>query len=149
MRLVFDISSVMIVAENVMTAQRTIELAFRFGRDNDLTGIGGPDKSDFQAAQEILDNGEGLLFDELKTLDTLAKKIRDKRAKNGSIEQQFSCSDFSPMHNMYCSASHRVNFSNRRFFFSFACLCLVTNKDWKRETSLQRSFFSPHLIPFF
>lgn len=39
----------------------------------------------YEEAQKILDNGEGILYDELNTLNELAKKLREKREKNGAV----------------------------------------------------------------
>ena len=40
----------------------------------------------YEGAQEVMDTGEGDYASELKKLDTLAKKLRKKRFKNGSID---------------------------------------------------------------
>ncbi|MFZ2484711.1 MAG: ribonuclease R [Minisyncoccia bacterium] len=40
----------------------------------------------YEEAQEILDKGSGTLFNELKTLDTLAKKLRVEKFKKGAID---------------------------------------------------------------
>jgi ribonuclease R len=40
----------------------------------------------YEEAQEILDNGTGLFFDELKILDTLAKKLRVEKFMKGAID---------------------------------------------------------------
>lgn len=40
----------------------------------------------YKEAQNTIDAGSGELYDELATLDTLAKKIRAERGKNGAIE---------------------------------------------------------------
>jgi ribonuclease R len=40
----------------------------------------------YEEAQGILDNNSGLYFDELKTLDTLAKKLRIEKFKKGAID---------------------------------------------------------------
>ncbi len=40
----------------------------------------------YEEAQEILDAGSGTFFEELKTLDTLAKKLRVEKFKKGAIE---------------------------------------------------------------
>lgn len=39
----------------------------------------------YEEAQEIIESGEGILSDEVLTLDKLAKTLRDKRFKKGSI----------------------------------------------------------------
>ncbi len=39
----------------------------------------------YEEAQEILDKGEGIYYNELNTLNTLSKKLREKRFKSGSI----------------------------------------------------------------
>lgn len=41
---------------------------------------------DYEEAQEILDKGSGTLFEELKTLNELAKKLRKEKFKNGAID---------------------------------------------------------------
>ena len=40
----------------------------------------------YEEAQEILDKGKGTFFNELKTLDTLAKKLRVEKFKKGAID---------------------------------------------------------------
>jgi ribonuclease R len=40
----------------------------------------------YEEAQEILDNGTGLFYNELKTLDTLAKKLREEKFRKGAID---------------------------------------------------------------
>ena len=40
----------------------------------------------YEEAQEILDKGEGIFYKELKTLDTLAKKLRVEKFKKGAID---------------------------------------------------------------
>ena len=40
----------------------------------------------YEDAQDILDAGTGEFYDELKTLDTLAKKLRVEKFKNGAID---------------------------------------------------------------
>lgn len=40
----------------------------------------------YEEAQEILDRGEGIFYKELKTLDTLAKKLRVEKFKKGAID---------------------------------------------------------------
>ncbi len=40
----------------------------------------------YEKAQEILDNEEGEFFEELKTLDSIAKKLRKKKFKKGAID---------------------------------------------------------------
>lgn len=40
----------------------------------------------YEDAQDILDAGAGEFYDELKTLDTLAKKLRVEKFKNGAID---------------------------------------------------------------
>ena len=52
-----------------------------FGR----TIINSNNRFAYEEAQEVLDKGEGIFHDELLVLDTLAKKLRDKRFKKGAI----------------------------------------------------------------
>ena len=40
----------------------------------------------YDEAQEIIDRGTGIFVEELKTLNTLAKKLRDERFKKGAID---------------------------------------------------------------
>ncbi len=40
----------------------------------------------YEDAQEIMDKGSGIFVEELKTLDTLAKKLREERFKMGAID---------------------------------------------------------------
>ncbi|HEC32764.1 MAG TPA: ribonuclease R [Candidatus Kaiserbacteria bacterium] len=52
-----------------------------FGR----TIINSDKRFTYQSAQEVLDSGNGPFVDELKTLEKIGKKLREKRFKNGSI----------------------------------------------------------------
>ena len=40
----------------------------------------------YEEAQEVLDKGEGTLFEELTILNTLGKKLKEERTKQGSLE---------------------------------------------------------------
>jgi ribonuclease R len=40
----------------------------------------------YEEAQEVLDRGQGIFYDELKTLDTIAKKLRVEKFKKGAID---------------------------------------------------------------
>ena len=40
----------------------------------------------YEEAQEVLDKGEGIHYEELKTLDTLAKELRKVKFQNGAID---------------------------------------------------------------
>ena len=52
-----------------------------FGR----TIINSDKRFTYQSAQKVLDSGNGPFVDELKTLEKIGKKLREKRFKNGSI----------------------------------------------------------------
>lgn len=40
----------------------------------------------YEEAQEVLDKGAGIFYTELKTLDTIAKKLREEKFKKGAID---------------------------------------------------------------
>ena len=50
------------------------------------TVINSDKRFTYEEAQGILDKGEGLFYEELRTLDALTMKLRDDRLKNGSVD---------------------------------------------------------------
>ncbi len=57
-----------------------------FGR----TVISSDKRFTYEKAQEVLDNGKGEMFEELKVLDLIAKKLRKKKFKKGALDFETS-----------------------------------------------------------
>ncbi|MDP2651078.1 MAG: RNB domain-containing ribonuclease, partial [bacterium] len=72
----YAFSSVFVIDKNGKVKERW------FGK----TLIESDKRFTYEEAQEILDNGKGIFYKELKTLDTIAKKLREEKFRKGAID---------------------------------------------------------------
>ncbi|MCC8143021.1 MAG: ribonuclease R [Tannerellaceae bacterium] len=85
-------------------------MAYRIGR----TVIESDRRFTYEEAQDIIENGAGDFSEEILTLDRLAKKIRDKRFKNGAInfdryEVRFDIDEYGKPVGTYIKESKDAN----------------------------------------